>query len=186
MKICFHAPAGELSETLRRSVQEALGQPLLDLSETAPRTWKEAIAGADLAFVDITAANAAACYLVGLADAIGRRVVLLAPIEESIPAIFENCDVIVHRWNLELLKTELRKLTVTTTDEKAPAVTDDSPAGKFQQMFGDLLRTHGYVHRGSVEFDGATFILREQDMDLPLVQEISNRAKSLNVRVRLL
>lgn len=186
MKVCFYASAGKLGDTLRRSVQEALGHAVTDLNQNAPGAWRDAIAGADLVVVDITGANAAACYLVGLA--IGKRVVLLAPIEESIPAIFEDRGAIVHRWNLDLLKTELRKLTTgaVAADANAHAVDDDSPAGKFQQMFGDLLRAHGYVHRGSVEFDGSTFIVREQDMDLPLVQEISNRAKSLNVRVRLL
>jgi len=49
-----------------------------------------------------------------------------------------------------------------------------------------LLQSHGYVPRGSVELDGSTFTLRDQEMDLPLVQAIANRAKSLNLRVRLL
>jgi hypothetical protein len=138
----------------------------------------------DLVIIDITTANPSACYLTGIADALGKRAILISPIQESIPAIFENRTIIVHRWNLEFLKTELEKFAAPENLE--PQLNADTPEGKFQQSFGDLLRSHGYIHRGPVEFDGGTFTLREQDMDLPLVQDIARRAKSLNLRVRLL
>jgi hypothetical protein len=184
MRIAFHAPAGELSESLRRSAQGAFASPIIDLAAKPQLVWKETISEVDLLLVDITAGDPAACYLVGLADALGKRVILLSPITEIIPAFFANRAAIVHRWNLDLLRTALEKFAEPSAAQST--VADDTPAGKFTQLFGDLLKSHGYVHRGPVEFDGATFTLREQEMDLPLVQAIAHRAKSLNVRVRLL
>ena len=185
MKIVFHGPSGELSDVLRRSVQQALASPVMDLAETAVARWKEAIADADLLIVDLNAGNAAA-YLIGLSDALGKRTVLLSPISEFVPGIFADRSVIVHQWNLEHLRAELAKLATTDAAFEPAPIADDTPAGKFQQRFGDLLRAHGYVHRGPVEFDGTTFTLREQEMELPLVQAIAHRAKSLNLRVRML
>jgi hypothetical protein len=97
--------------------------------------------------------------------------------------------MIVHHWNLDFLQSELHKtISPGNSQQSQPSaqLNADIPEGRFQELFGDLLRTHGYVHRGPVEFDGSTFTLREQEMDLPLVQEIARRAKSLNLRVRLL
>ena len=185
MKICFHGPTGELGDLLRRSVQQALAAKLTDLGETAASRWKETIGDADLVIIDLNAGNSAA-YLVGVADALGKRAALLSPISESIPETFADRAVIVHQWNFESLRTELAKFASKSGPVEPLPVADDTPAGKFQQRFGDLLRAHGYVHRGSVEFDGTTFTVRDQDMDLPLVQAIANRAKSLNLRVRLL
>ena len=185
MNVCFWAPLGEMSDTLRRCAQAALGTVVTDLSDSSVSKWRDEIQRADLTIVDVTAANAIASYVVGLADALSRRVVLLSAIQESLPSIFEDRAVIVHRWNLEFIRTELEKFAAPA-DAGPLAPNDDSPAGKFQKQFGDLLRAHGYVHHGTVDFDGSTFTLREQDMDLALVQEIARRAKSLNLRVRLL
>lgn len=184
MKTCFYAPAGEMNESLRRAIQSALGSTVIDLSQTLPHAWKEAIAGADLIFIDVTAANPTACYVAGIADAAAKRTILLSPIAETIPAILGSRATIVHRWNLDHLKTELQKFAAPEAEAAAPS--DDTPAGKFHKLFGDLLRAHGYAHRGPVEFDGSTFTVREQEMELPLVQEIAARAKSLSLRVRLL
>jgi hypothetical protein len=186
MNVCFWAPAGEMSESLRKCAAAALGGSIADLSQFPANRWKEEIQGADLAIVDVTAANATATYIIGLADALSRRVVVLSAIQESLPTIFEDRAVIVHRWNLDFLRTELEKFATPSPVAAPVAAHDDSPAGQFHRHFGDLLKSHGYAHRGTVEFDGTTFTLREQDMDLPLVQEIARRAKSLNLRVRLL
>ena len=187
MKICFFAPASELSESLRRCVEEAFGSPVINLADAPIERWKENVAGADLIVVDVTAQNASACYLMGLGDALGKQTIILSPIRDSIPQIFADRHSIVHQWNLELIQGELRKFAKSgATVNDPPAPSDDTPAGRFQRVFGDLLKSHGYVHRGAVEWDGSTFTLREQEMDLPLVQAIANRAKSLNVRVRLL
>lgn len=184
MNICFAAPTGEMNDSLRRCAQEAFGSPIVDLSQTPSESWKDSIAHADLIIGDITAANPAASYAIGLADALGKSIVLLAPIQDSIPPFFGNRKVIVHRWNLDYLREELEKLAAPS-DSKI-AIDENTPAGKFQKLFGDLLKKHGYAHHGPVEFDGTTFTLREQDMDLPLVQDLARRAKSMNLRVRLL
>jgi hypothetical protein len=186
MKVYFQGPAGALTAPLRRCAQEALGAPIVDLNESPPSGWKEAIANADLVIVDITIGNASGHYVAGVAEALGKRVVLLSPLHESIPPLFEDRAVIVHHWNFEFLGTKLKKITPARIEEVASAINDDSPAGRFQKLFGDLLRAHGYVHRGPVEFEGSTFTVREQDMELALVQAIANRAKTLNLRVRLL
>ena len=183
MKICFQSPPGELSPTLQRAIQSALGSPVIALNQIPTLALKENIQAADLVIIDITAANPLSVYTLGLADAFNKRVILLSPIAEPLPALFEKHRIIVHRWNLDYLKTELAP-AASPADE--PQIANDTPAGKFHQHFGDLLKTHGYIHRGPVEFDGSTFTVREQDMDLPLVQEIAHRAKSLNLRVRLL
>jgi len=187
MNVCFYAPASPVNDALQRRVENVFGSATINLSDLPPTRWKETVANADWIIADITSQNAAAAYLAGVADALGKRTILLAPIAESLPSIFAQRPVIIHQWNLEHLQTELQQLaTPTPATTAAPATHDDSPAGQFHQRFGDLLKLHGYVHRGSVEFDGSTFTLREQDMDLPLVQALATRAKSLNLRVRLL
>jgi hypothetical protein len=186
MNVCFWAPAGDLNNTLLGCARSALGRPITDLSEIPGNRWKDELQRADLTLVDVTAANAIASYIIGLADGLSQRVVLLSAIQESLPSIFEDRAVIVHRWNLDLLRSEFAKLADAPNPSEPATPQDDSPAGQFHKQFGDLLRTHGYVHRGTVDFDGSTFTLREQEMDLPLVQDIARRAKSLNLRVRLL
>jgi hypothetical protein len=189
MKICFYAPDGEQSDLLRRSIENAVRSPIVHLGQSPPSLWKEAIAGADLVIVDVTASNPSACYRAGIADALAKRTILISPIQETIPTMFSDRLVIVHHWNLDFLQAELQKIVSSNDSQpsQSPAQLDaDTPEGKFQQLFGDLLRTHGYVHRGPVEFDESTFTLREQEMELALVQEIARRAKSLNLRVRLL
>jgi hypothetical protein len=173
-----------MAEQLRRCAQAAFGSPITDLTKLPPTAWKETITVADLILVDFTSANSTAAYVVGVTDALNKRVILLTPIAEPVAAVFEKHRIIVHQWNSEFLKAELQKEVDAT--ESTQQINDDTPAGKFHQLFGDLLKAHGYIHRGPVEFDGSTFTVREQDMDLPLVQEIAHRAKSLNVRVRLL
>lgn len=173
-----------MSDELRRSAQTAFVSPVTELNKVPVTAWKDTINTADLVLIDFTAANPTASYVAGIADTLNKRVILLTPIAESIGGVFEKHRTIVHQWNLEFLKSELQKETGSTDAE--PQIRDDTPVGKFHQLFGDLLKVHGYVHRGPVEFDGATFTLREQDMDFALVQEIAHRAKSLNVRVRLL
>jgi tRNA G18 (ribose-2'-O)-methylase SpoU len=68
----------------------------------------------------------------------------------------------------------------------ATAAAQDSPAAKFREHFGDLLKKYGVEHRGLIEFDGKNFTVHEQEFDFALVQEIANRARALNLRVRLL
>jgi hypothetical protein len=186
MNICFFSLSSLVSDSLRRCVEGAFPPGFTNLTEVPANRWREMIANADLIIADITAQNAAASYLVGLADALGRRSVLLAPIRDSVPSVFAERDIIVHQWNLQLLEEELLNRSVRRVTTAPPAIMDYTPAGEFNQNFGDLLQSHGYVHRGTVEFDGSTFTLREQEMDLSLVQAIANRAKSLNLRVRLL
>jgi hypothetical protein len=186
MKICFFTLSSLVSDSLRRCVEGAFPTGFTNLTEVPASRWREMIANADLIIADVTAQNAAASYLIGLADTLGKRAILLAPIQDSIPVVFADRDIIVHQWNLQLLDRELLKRSTPRAPVAPPATMDYTPAGEFNQHFGDLLHSHGYVHRGTVEFDGSTFTLRDQEMDLPLVQAVANRAKSLNLRIRLL
>lgn len=185
MKVALFAPKTKLSDSLRRCAHEVFASSLTDFSITPSPKWKENIAACDLLFIDATAGFATTSYLAGIAAGLGKRTILLTPVHELIPEFFgPNPSSITHQWNLDYLKAQLELFARPLG--AANAIADDSPAGKFHQLFGDLLNTHGYIHRGPVEFDGSTFTVREQDMDLALVQEIAHRAKSLNLRVRLL
>jgi hypothetical protein len=185
MKICFFAPPGKLSESIRQSVRQVFASSFTDISDAPFSTWREMIANCDALLVDATAGMSKTCFLTGLAKGLGKQTIILTPVHEAIAEFLtQNAMAITHQWNLEYLKQELEKIAHPSGAPEA--VADDTPAGKFRQHFGDLLKAHGYVHRGPVEFDGSTFTVREQDMDFALVQEIAHRAKSLNLRVRLL
>ena len=185
MKICFFAPSGKLSESIRQSVRQAFASSFTDISEAPFSMWREVIANCDALLVDATSGASKTCFLTGLAKGLGKHTIILTPVHDAIPEFLSpNTSTIIHQWNLAYLKRELEKLAHPS--RATEAVADDTPAGKFHQHFGDLLKAHGYVHRGPVEFDGSTFTVREQDMDFALVQEIAHRAKSLNLRVRLL
>jgi hypothetical protein len=102
MNICFFTLSSLVSDSLRRCVEGAFPPGFTNLTEVPAGRWREMIASADLIIADITGQNAAASYLIGLADALGKRVILLAPIQDSIPVVFADRDIIVHQWNLRL------------------------------------------------------------------------------------
>jgi hypothetical protein len=182
MKVVFHIP----SDPVFAPIEEAILK-VFPNATAAPATPNAiaAMKNADLVIIEAAGANAAAVYLLGVADAGARKSLLVMPVRERL-ALFENRSAIIHGWNLEYLRSELRKLSIP--EKPAPdAPVDDTPAGKFHRHFGDLLAQHDYQHRGPIELENENvFTLREQDMDLPLAQEIARRAKTLNMRVRLL
>ena len=191
MKIGLFAPKTKLSDSLRRCAHEVFASSLDDFSQTPRTKWKESIAACDVLFIDATAGLATTSYLAGIAEGLGKRTILLTPVHELIPEFFgPNPSAITHQWNFEDLKAQLelfaRGPLFARDSSRVKTVADDTPSGKFHELFGDLLQSYGYTHRGPVEFDGSTFTVREQDMDFALVQEIAQRAKSLNMRVRLL
>jgi len=186
MSICLFTGEGAVFEPVRNTVR-ALFPNATMLSADVPSAWAGAVSNSDLVVVDATAANPLAFYFLGLADAFGRRSIIITAIAERLPAPFQNRPTVVHGWNLEQLKSDLGKFAPANAKATPdPREEDPSPAGKFHKLFGDLLQKYGYEHRGPIELDGAVFTVREQDMDFALVQEISNRAKTLKVRVRLL
>ncbi len=182
MNISYYVPADQVLDPLRESILKSFpGAKGIDAGPEAVAT----VRGSELVLVDVTGAGAGAAYVAGLADAFGKKCVLLMAIREAIPAL-RHLPAIVHGWNFDLLAAELRKHAGAPL-VFAPAPPNESPEGKFQRLFGDLLAAHGYRHRGPVELENeSTFTLREQEMELPLAQDIARRAKSLNLRVRLL
>lgn len=185
MNVCLFTGEGPAFEPLRNAVQEVFSSAVVQLNADVAGGWTSVISHSSLVLLDITSGNSFAYYLLGQADALNKRVILLTPFPLPMPPPLQKRLAIVHGWNLEHLKGELLKLSNPAATAAAPRA-DESPAEKFQRLFGDLLAEHGYRHTGTVEFEKNTFTLREQEMDLPLVQQISNRAKSLKLRVRLL
>lgn len=187
VNICFYIPTGEVFTPLRTELQEVGGVAAVDLSSLTPAEWRPAIARADRIWVDVTGNDPIAFLCLGLAWENLNKVTLLNAAHLPLPDLFERIPMIVHGWNIEYVRSKLNALPVQGADSVSePAQRDKSPMGQFQRIFGDLLRKHRYEHRGPVEFDGRVFTLREQEMELALVQEIANRARSLNLRVRLL
>jgi hypothetical protein len=182
MKVAFHVSPDPIFTPIREAILSVFPNGT-QVSATPKAT--ALITAADLLLLDATAVNAEAIYLLGIADALSKKSVLLMPIREQ-NSLLENRAAIIHAWNLDQLKRELRKLS-TPAKAATNAPLDDTPAGKFHRLFGDLLVQHDYQHHGPIELENENvFTLREQDMDLPLAQEIARRAKSLNLRVRLL
>jgi hypothetical protein len=183
VKVCLYLPNASVNDPIRRAILDVFRAD--NLSADSVATWPEQIRATELIIIDISAATALPSYALGLADAFGKTSLLLSPVAESIPPAFAARRAIIHGWNIDFLKSELQHFSVSGASASTKP-TDDTPTGRFNQLFGDLLHKHGYRHNGPLEYDGSTFTLREQNMELALVQDIAHRAKSLNVRVRLL
>lgn len=183
MKVVLFTSEGAIFEALREAVKQVF--PDVGLLSGDMVSFA-AIADCDLALIEVTAGNPLGLYFAGAADALGRKSALLAAIREDLPARLLERAILIHGWNLEFLKGELRKLGGRDVAARTENPQNETASEKFQRLFGDLLAQHGYHHRGVVEFEGNVFTLREQEMDLPLVQALAKRSKALNLRVRLL
>jgi hypothetical protein len=184
MKVGYYIPAGEVFEPLRLTLREVFGSVATEIDPENLACGARVIDDSEVLLIDVTGLDALAIYILGMARRSSARVQLLSAIKIALPGPFAEMRVIVHGWNMEHVRAKLSGLAAQA--EAALDTGDDSPSGQFARMFGDLLRKHGYEHRGAVEFDGKVFTLHEQEMDLALVQEIANRGKAQNVRVRLL
>ena len=182
MKVCFYAGEGIVFEPVSSAVREVFVDAL-KLGGEGFAKWKKAIADSEKVLVHLAGGEALALMAIGMAEALEKRVVILCPVREAVPGQLSNRATVVHGWNIEFLKSELKKLRDTVEGANDG---EGTAADKFQNLFGDLLKQHGYEHKGTVELEGTVFTLREQEMDLALVQEMSHRAKELKVRVRLL
>jgi hypothetical protein len=187
-------PAGKLFEmiyveAITPAVAESAKNVIrlnLQLAQEQVRTELiEGLKSAELVIADVTGKSPNAMYGVGVADAIGKRVLLLVQHLEDFPFASEGRDVIAYAGDRQFLKTELTAyLRAETKRAEAPA---NSAREKFQNLFGDILSKHGYVHRGDVEMENpTTFVLLNQDMDLALVQELARKARELGMRLKLM
>lgn len=177
MTVVFYTGEGTLCDRVREKVLTLFPTATSISPQHAPATIEKA----DLVLVHLVGPEPFALYLLGAAAALSRTVVMLAPHQEVIPAFLADKPAIIHAWNFDHLAAELARLQGGALKPSA-----ETPAEKFHKIFGDLLKEHGYQHRGAIEREGTVFTLRDQEMDLALVQKIANRARSLNLRVRLM
>jgi hypothetical protein len=138
---------------------------------------------AELMLVDISGRNPRAMYAAGYAHGIGKRVLFITQFGEDFPFILTNQQVITYSGSAEFLRAELEALG----SEPKQGWGGDNAREKFTSLFGEILRAHKHEHRGGIEMENpGTFVLLEQDMDLPLVQELSRKARELGVRLKLM
>ena len=94
-------------------------------------------------------------------------------------------NVVLYGSDTEFLGKEL----VSRLSGASPGDSGSSqdPRAQFLRTFGDLLKKHGYEHRGEIVQEGpTTFILKDQDMELPLVQELARRGREMGIRIKLM
>ncbi len=150
------------------------------------------VESADLVLAEIGSHQPQAIFLAGYAQGIGKRTVMLTAHTEGMLFDPARQEIIVHHRDPKHLADRLRGY-LASAGGSGPGLADPSlapadPAGaRFQAMFGEILQSHGYDHRGAVELENdKTFILRDQEMGLALVQDLARRARQLGVRLKLM
>ena len=199
--IAVALPAGEPFELvwlhgIKPALQEmaALGTRLnTSLSASALRNQvRKTVADTDCLLVDVTGNNPAVLYYLGVAEALGKPVILVARNAESV--VFQiNQPILAYADEPVLLRTQLIS-RLSQNDQEAPvAIPIVTPqagtpeVARFYEIFGDILQQHGYQNHGEIKCENeSTFLLIEQDMELALVQDLSRRARERGLRLKLL
>lgn len=143
---------------------------------------------AGLVLADISGRNPNILYLAGYAHGIGKQVVFLSSHAEDLPFDPARHQIIVHHGSSELLRDELRRLLQEgAAPDEASASGGEVAREKFEAIFGEIMKEHGAVHAGRIEMENeSTFLLLNQDLDLPVVQHLARRARELGLRIKLL
>jgi hypothetical protein len=125
-------------------------------------------------------------YAAGLAASGERKTLFLTQHQEDFPFDPKAHHLIAYAGDRQFLKSEL--VAWFSGANRAPDLhSEDSPREKFISAFGDILRKHSYNHRGDLYLENpTTFVLVNQDMELPLVQELARRARELGLRLKLM
>ena len=147
--------------------------------------------GADLVVVDITGRNPNTLYLAGYAHGIGKPVLFLSQQGEDLPFDRARHEVLVYHANLDLLakslKSFMRKGAPVPQGDSAAAPGQADARARFQTIFGDIMTEHAAKHTGEIRMENdQTFVLVEQNLDLPVVQALARRARELGLRIKLL
>ncbi|HEY1172360.1 MAG TPA: hypothetical protein VGH19_13415 [Verrucomicrobiae bacterium] len=198
--IAVALPAGEPSELVwlhgvKPALQEmaAIGTRLnTSLASSALRTQAhQTIKASDALLADVSGNNPAVLYYLGVAEALGKPVILVARHAETV--VFQtNQPILAYADEPSLLRTQLiSRLSQNEAIAQPVAVTAPTAstpeAERFYSIFGDILQQHGYQNHGEIKCENeTTFLLIEQDMELALVQDLSRRAKERGLRLKLL
>lgn len=151
-----------------------------------------AVERGDLVLAEIGSHHPQSIFLTGYAQGIGKRTLMLATHADGLLFDAARQEIILHHRDPRHLADRLKGFLAVSQDSRVPAHgaeprLNETGRDKFQQMFGEILKAHGYDHRGPVELENEkTFILREQEMGLALVQDLSRRARELGIRLKLM
>jgi hypothetical protein len=139
----------------------------------------------DLIVADITARNANVMFLAGYAQGIGREVLFLTQSGEDFPFDRLKYPPIIYGNDLAFLKDEIAARL--RGEAKNPSPVHNDARQQFLATFGDLLKKHQHEHQGEIQLENpTTYVLLNQDMDLPLVQDLARRGRDLGIRIKLM
>jgi len=147
-----------------------------------------ALQTAGLVIADVTGKNPNVLFELGYARGARRKVLLIAQHLEDFPFDKRKNEVIAYAGDPAVLRRELIDfLRSGSTRKGSEPDGTESAREKFISIFRDILDKHGHEHRGEIQQENATtFVLMEQDMDLPLVQDLSRRARERGLRIKLM
>lgn len=199
-------PLGKLfntvfSEAIEPACREA-GVDLERLPTPLSSAWDKAatedrLRSAHTLVADLSGRNPNVYWQVGFAEALRKRVILISQHGEDLSFDFKNVECVVYASNHAFLKQELLaalragQLAAAPTPAIAAVPAAVSPKGpawaKFEAVFGEILREHGYIHHGNLYLENdTTFVLENQDMELLLVQDLARTARAQGLRLKLL
>ena len=146
---------------------------------------RQSLETAEVVVADISARNPHVMYLAGLAEGIGRKTIFITQHGEEFPFDATSHPPIIYGSDAEFLKRELAA-RISGAASADPESRPD-PRAQFLGTFGDLLKRHGYEHRGEIIMEGPnTYILKDQDMELALVQDLARRGREIGIRIKLM
>ena len=148
-----------------------------------------AIEKADLVVAEISARNPNTMYLAGYAHGIGKPVLFTALHAEDFPFDRERHPTVIYSGSADFLRTELLaflrggKPAVSSSGEESGS----DARGQFNSIFGEIMKAHSQEHSGPIEMENdKTFIMRDQDLDLALVQDLARKAREIGYRIKLM
>ena len=144
----------------------------------------QSLESANLIIADITARNPHVMFLAGYAQGTGRQLLFITQHGEDFPFDRTRHSPIIYGSDLVFLK---RELLAYLRGEPTSETSEGTAREQFLATFGDLLEKHHHEHHGDVHLENpTTYVLVNQDMDLPLVQDLARRGRELGIRIKLM
>ncbi|MDB6054865.1 MAG: hypothetical protein JWN25_2388 [Verrucomicrobiales bacterium] len=193
-KLLFIFPRGEVFDKAWISVKERLpefslercclgeGRELFTIADW--HTFKHA----ERVIIDVTG-NAASClFLAGYAFALEKEVIVITQTSDFLAFDLLAGKLICYGGDFDFLSDGLKsRLGSRPTQGSAIHSGDDSATGKFNILFGDIVAKHLYTGKLEISMEGdKTFEIRDQEMELALVEELVKRARAKGLRLKLL